>query len=60
MPAREFVDRVLDKALTGYLAHPEIWDRIGFTGPAYPEGYAWIGPAEAVARRERKFGWDRL
>ena len=60
MPAREFVDRVLDKALTGYLAHPDTWDRIGFTGPAYPEGYAWIGPAEAVARRERKFGWDRL
>jgi Gluconate 2-dehydrogenase subunit 3 len=60
VPAKEFVDRVLDKALIGYLAHPDTWIRIGFTGPAYPEGYAWIGSAEAVARREKKFGWDRL
>jgi hypothetical protein len=60
MPAKDFVDRLLDKALAGYLAHPETWIRIGFTGPAFPEGYAWIGPAEAIARHARKPGWDRL
>lgn len=60
LPAKDFVDRVLDKALAGYLAHPDTWSRIGFTGPAYPEGYAWIGPAEAIARHEQKPGWDRL
>jgi hypothetical protein len=60
VPAKAFVDRLLDKALTGYLAHPDTWERIGFNGPAYPEGYAWIGPAEVVARHDRKPGWDRL
>lgn len=60
VPAKLFVDRLLDKALTGYLAHPDTWARIGFTGPAYPEGYAWIGPAEVVARRDRKPGWRSL
>ena len=56
-PAKDFVDRLLDKALAGYLAHPDTWVRIGFTGPAYPDGYAWIGPAEAVARRDKRRGW---
>jgi hypothetical protein len=60
VPAKDFVDGVLDKALAGYLAHPGTWLRIGFTGPAYPDGYAWIGPAEAIARRDKKPGWDRL
>jgi hypothetical protein len=60
MPAKDFIDRLLDKALAGYLAHPDTWTRIGFTGPAYPEGYAWIGPAEVIARHARKPGWDRL
>ncbi len=60
VPAKDFIDRLLDKALTGYLAHPDTWERIGFGGPAYPEGYAWIGPAEAVARRRKQPGWDRL
>jgi Gluconate 2-dehydrogenase subunit 3 len=60
LPAKDFVDRVLDKALAGYLAHPDAWRRIGFTGPAYPEGYAWIGPAEAIARHAKKLGWARL
>lgn len=59
-PAKAFIDRLLDKALTGYLAHPDTWERIGFNGPAYPEGYAWIGPVEVVARRDHKAGWDRL
>ena len=60
VPAKDFVDRLLDKALAGYLAHPDTWVRIGFTGPAYPEGYAWIGPAQAIARREKRVGWDKL
>ena len=60
MPALDFVDRLLDKALAGYLAHPDTWIRIGFGGPAYPEGYAWIGPAEAIARHDKKPGWDKL
>lgn len=60
VPAKDFVDRLLDKALAGYLAHPDTWIRIGFTGPAFPEGHAWIGPAEAIARRSKKIGWDKL
>ena len=60
LPAKDFVDRLLDKALAGYLAHPDTWIRIGFAGPAYPEGYAWIGPAQVIARHEKKPGWERL
>lgn len=58
--AKEFIDRILDKALAGYLAHPDTWTRIGFNGPAYPQGYAWIGTGEAAARHEKKAGWDKL
>jgi hypothetical protein len=60
LPAQEFVDRLLVKALAGYLAHPDTWERIGFSGPAYPDGYAWITPT-AVARRHEGFpGASRL
>jgi hypothetical protein len=60
LPAKEFVDRLLVKALAGYLAHPDTWERIGFNGPAYPNGYAWINPT-AVARRHEGFpGASRL
>lgn len=52
--ANVFVDRLLDKALAGYLAHPDVWERIGFNGPSYPHGYAWID-SEAVARRHAGF-----
>lgn len=58
--AKLFVDRLLAKALTGYLAHPDTWERIGFNGPAYPEGYAWIGLDEVRARHDRKPGWGSL
>ena len=58
--AKEFIDRLLEKALAGYLSHPDTWQRIGFGGPAYPDGYAWIGLKEASARRARAAGWDRL
>jgi hypothetical protein len=60
LPAKHFIDRLLDKALAGYMAHPDTWTRIGFTGPAYPEGYAWIGLDEALARHRRRPGWDKL
>jgi gluconate 2-dehydrogenase subunit 3-like protein len=53
-PAKEFIDRLLVHALAGYLSHPDTWERIGFNGPAYPEGYAWISPW-AVARRHEGF-----
>jgi Gluconate 2-dehydrogenase subunit 3 len=60
LPAKEFVDRLLVKALAGYLAHPDTWERIGFNGPAYPNGYAWITPT-AVAKRHKRFpGASRL
>lgn len=60
LPAKEFVDRLLVKALAGYLAHPDTWERIGFNGPAYPNGYAWINPT-AVRRRHEGFpGASRL
>ena len=60
VPAKVFIDRLLDKALVGYLAHPDAWERIGFHGPAYPDGYAWIGPAEVIARHDRRRGWESL
>lgn len=60
VPAKEFVDRLLLHALAGYLAHPDTWDRIGFHGPAYPEGYAWISIGGAAARREGFPGAGRL
>jgi hypothetical protein len=60
LPAKEFVDRLLVKAAAGYLAHPDTWERIGFNGPAYPEGYAWIGKAATVARHEGFPGAARL
>jgi hypothetical protein len=60
LPAKEFADRLLVMALVGYLAHPDTWERIGFNGPAYPNGYAWINPT-AVGRRHEGFpGASRL
>jgi hypothetical protein len=60
LPAKDFVDKLLLLALAGYLSHPYTWERIGFNGPAYPEGYAWIS-SWAVARRHEGFpGAGRL
>jgi Gluconate 2-dehydrogenase subunit 3 len=60
LPAKAFIDRLLLLALAGYLSHPDTWERIGFNGPAFPEGYAWISPW-AVARRHEDFaGAGRL
>jgi hypothetical protein len=60
LPAKIFIDRLLVLALAGYLAHPDTWDRIGFNGPAYPEGYAWISRGAASRRHEGYPGADRL
>ena len=60
LPAQEFVDRLLVHALAGYLAHPDTWERIGFNGPAYPEGYAWLAPGATARRHEGFPGAARL
>ena len=58
--ATEFIDRLLILACAGYLAHPDAWERIGFTGPAYPEGYAWISEGAAARRHDGFVGAGRL
>jgi hypothetical protein len=60
LPAKVFIDRLLVLALAGYLSHPDTWEKIGFTGPAYPEGYAWISPWAAARRHEGFAGAKRL
>jgi hypothetical protein len=59
-PATDFVDRLLVLACAGYLAHPDAWERIGFNGPAYPEGYAWISKGATARRHEGFAGAGRL
>jgi hypothetical protein len=58
--AKEFIDRLLVLACAGYLAHPDGWERIGFNGPAYPEGYAWISRGATARRHEGFPGSGRL
>ncbi len=58
--AKEFIDRLLVLACAGYLAHPDGWQRIGFNGPAYPEGYAWISKGATARRQEGFTGAGRL
>ena len=60
LPAKVFVDRLLLLALAGYLSHPDAWKRMGFNGPAYPEGYAWIAPWSVRRRHEGFPGAGRL
>ncbi|MDQ3874977.1 MAG: gluconate 2-dehydrogenase subunit 3 family protein [Actinomycetota bacterium] len=60
LEAKEFIDRLLVLACAGYLAHPDAWQRIGFNGPAYPEGYAWISKGAAARRDEGFAGAGRL
>ena len=58
--AKDFIDRLLTLACAGYLAHPDGWERIGFNGPAYPEGYAWISRGATPRRHEGFAGSGRL
>jgi hypothetical protein len=60
LPSKEFVDRFLLLALAGYLAHPSTWERIGFNGPAYPDGYAWISRGAVAKRHAKAPGAGRL
>jgi hypothetical protein len=60
LPAKVFIDRLLVLALAGYLAHPDTWERIGFNGPAYPEGYAWISRSAVSKRHDGFVGAERL
>ncbi len=60
LEAKEFIDRLLVLACAGYLAHPDAWQRIGFNGPAYPEGYAWISKGATARRHDGFAGAGRL
>jgi hypothetical protein len=55
-----FLKRFYGKALHGYFGHPRVWMRIGFYGPAYPEGYVWLGREQVRMRHERAPGWEKL
>lgn len=56
IPSSEFLKQLMQKAVAGYCAHPKTWMRIGFYGPAYPEGYVWVSNDEVKARHEKKPG----
>jgi hypothetical protein len=57
IPSALFFRKLMQKAVAGYCAHPKVWMRIGFYGPAYPEGYVWVSAAEVQSRHERKPGY---
>jgi hypothetical protein len=42
-PASRLWDLWLRYACTAYYAHPDAWNEIGFSGPAYPRGYKNAG-----------------
>lgn len=44
---QRFMGKVLSDAATIYYSHPASWNKIGFPGPAYPEGYAYLDCGEA-------------
>jgi len=54
---KKFFAKLLSKSLIGYCAHPLAWMRMGFPGPAYPEGYVWITQREILQRRMHFPGW---
>ena len=60
IPCKEFFRRLMQKAVAGYCAHPNTWMRIGFYGPAYPEGYVWVSGHEVRARHGKKAGHLRF
>lgn len=49
-PKESFLSRflrlVLQDSISIYYSHPFAWDKIGFPGPAYPEGYSYLGCLE--------------
>lgn len=56
IPSVRFFTSLMNKALCGYCAHPRVWVRIGFYGPAYPEGYVWVTKREVKSRHEKRPG----
>ncbi|MBM3925670.1 MAG: gluconate 2-dehydrogenase subunit 3 family protein [SAR202 cluster bacterium] len=60
IPSSAFFLRLYAKALMGYFAHPKAWMRIGFPGPAYPEGYLWLTAGQTKQRHRRQPGWDKF
>lgn len=56
IPSDAFFRQLMSKAIMPYCAHPRTWMRIGFYGPAYPEGYVWVSPHEVKMRHEDKPG----
>lgn len=56
IPSAVFFKTLMSKAVAGYCAHPRTWMRIGFYGPAYPEGYVWVSRREVEARHAKKPG----
>ena len=46
--------------LGAFYSHPWAWNEIGFGGPAYPRGYARLGPGSAsIGRRRPSSPWTR-
>lgn len=43
---KRFLKLVLTDATVIYYSHPSAWNKIGFPGPAYPIGYAFLGCQE--------------
>lgn len=41
-----FMRKILSDSIKIYYSHPKAWNEIGFPGPAYPEGYAYLGCEE--------------
>ncbi len=39
---KSFLKQVLSDSINIYYSHPASWKEIGFPGPAYPEGYAYL------------------
>ena len=48
---RRFLRRVLADGVKIYYSHPKAWNEVGFPGPAYPEGYAYLDC-------DKKFDWE--
>jgi hypothetical protein len=42
-----FILKVLADSAAIYYSHPASWNKIGFPGPAFPEGYAYLDCKEA-------------
>ena len=46
IPVRRAWGVVMRGVLSAFYSHPWAWNEIGFGGPAYPRGYARLGPGQ--------------